>query len=104
MKTKYYSFLQNNSWGYLIELPKKGIAHQVFIQSKSREQAIEIAEELGIYFDGVATGIDCPCCGDRWKRTPKEFNTVVVADWIKSATLIPLGQSPLVLRENWKDI
>ena len=28
--------------------------------------ANDIAQGNGIYFNGVADGIDCDCCGDRW--------------------------------------
>ena len=33
--------------------------------------------DIGIYFDGVANGADCECCGDRWREsdeiTDEEF-------------------------------
>ena len=38
------------------------------IEAKSAEQANQLAEQHGIYFDGVERGIDCDCCGDRWTR------------------------------------
>lgn len=43
-----------------------GIACHVIVEADSRAEAIAAALEIGIYFNGVATGIDCPCCGDRW--------------------------------------
>lgn len=56
--------MQNNSGGYY-QINDK-VASIVIIEADSALQANEIAESLGIYFDGVSEGIDCPCCGDRW--------------------------------------
>ena len=28
--------------------------------------AEKIGRDIGLYFDGVSLGKDCPCCGDRW--------------------------------------
>lgn len=60
----FYCFRQNNSFGkFLRELPKF-----IIIEAEDSSHAIHRAEELGLYFDGVKRGIDCPCCGDRWSR------------------------------------
>ena len=59
----FYEFRQNNSggaWG--------GPAMTVFIEADSGEEANSIAENNGLYFDGVGAGLDCECCGDRWYR------------------------------------
>ena len=61
---KLYEFTQNNSGGYF-EVDDK-VCHRVFIEADNAMEANEIAQELGIYFDGCDKGIDCPCCGDRW--------------------------------------
>ena len=42
--------------------------------------------DAGVYFDGVASGRDCECCGDRWFRDPDGFATLKEAiasipDW-----------------------
>ena len=29
---------------------------------------LRLAEDIGLYFDGVEQGMDCSCCGDRWYR------------------------------------
>jgi hypothetical protein len=42
------------------------VDHYVIIEAESADEANHIAESVGIYFDGVEKGIDCPCCGDRW--------------------------------------
>lgn len=61
---KFYEFNQNNSGGSF-DVDDK-VCHRVFIESDNKDEAIDKALELGIYFDGVRDGIDCPCCGDRW--------------------------------------
>lgn len=62
----FYLFRQNNSGGsFEIDL-KAGIGPHVWIEAESSKEANRKAEDLGIYFDGCATGIDCDCCRDRW--------------------------------------
>ena len=56
-----FQFRQNNSGGRWIG-PKN-----VVIKADDAAQANDIAaNSRDIYFDGVAKGIDCDCCGDRW--------------------------------------
>lgn len=62
----FYQFDQNNSGGFFITNEK--VCHNLFIEADSVDEAINKAEELGCYWDGVANGQDCPCCGDRWNR------------------------------------
>jgi hypothetical protein len=62
----YYKYTQNNSGGSFITNDK--VAETVIIEAHSPLEANAIAEEIGIYFDGCATGEDCSCCGDRWYR------------------------------------
>ena len=71
MKTRFYEFNQNNSGGGFDYDTKKGITHHVVIEANSKEEALDIAERIGLYFNGVYDEIDCPCCGDRW-NTPWE--------------------------------
>lgn len=66
--TNYYRFKQNNSGGSFEYDPGKGITTDVIVEAENASQANEIAEKIGIYFDGCETGDDCPCCGDRWGR------------------------------------
>lgn len=62
----FFTYRQNNTHGiYLVDKFSK---HFVIIEANSAERADEEAEKMGIYFDGVEKGIDCPCCGDRWHR------------------------------------
>lgn len=61
---KWFKYDQNNSGGKFIV--NKNVCHRVFIEAENSQLADNIAERLGIYFDGVDSGIDCECCGDRW--------------------------------------
>lgn len=59
----FYTYRQTNSGGYW-NGPKT-----IIVEADSKEEADIIAQENGVYFDGVSKGIDCECCGDRWYRT-----------------------------------
>ena len=61
---KFYEFGQNNSGGSFSVDEK--LCHRLIIQAYSEKEAIGIAEDMGVYFDGCEKGIDCDCCGDRW--------------------------------------
>lgn len=65
-KAKFYTFSQNNSGGHFVIDEKAGIAEVVIIEAYSADGANSRAELIGIYFNGVASGRDCGCCGDRW--------------------------------------
>ena len=56
----YFKFRQNNSFGHFVGTPL------VFVQADNAADANSIAQQNGIYFNGVADGVDCDCCGDRW--------------------------------------
>lgn len=60
----FFTFTQNNSFGTFVE--DDNLDEFVIIEAESADEANHIAESIGIYFDGVEKGIDCPCCGDRW--------------------------------------
>jgi hypothetical protein len=68
----WYEFSQNNSFGRYDLWPEKGVGVFVVIEAPSEDAARARAEELGMYFDGVESGADCPCCGDRW-YTPRVY-------------------------------
>ena len=55
----YFKFRQNNSFGHFVGTPL------VFVQADNADDANRIAQDYGIYFNGVADGVDCDCCGDR---------------------------------------
>ncbi|MCM1260555.1 MAG: hypothetical protein NC222_06330 [Staphylococcus sp.] len=68
MKTinMFYTYSQNNS-SCSFEI-NDNLKHYVIIEADTEQEADVTAEYLGIYFDGVEDGMDCPCCGDRWYR------------------------------------
>jgi hypothetical protein len=59
----FYQFTQSLSGGFFIG------ERNVIVEAETPEEANRIAEQNGIYFDGIETGEDCECCGERWSRT-----------------------------------
>ncbi len=78
---KWFKFDQNNSFG-VFEVNDK-VCHNIFIEAENYKEARKKALSLGIYFNGVYKGIDCPCCGDRWSdyeyvvKLPKLVNEYI---------------------------
>ena len=64
----FFEFTQNNSGGSFDHDEKRGIGYAVIIEAENRDLANHFAEEIGLYFDGVRSGQDCGCCGDRWSE------------------------------------
>ena len=62
----FYIYDQNNSGGSFYVDKSRGIGHKVFIEANTEEEARNKALSIGIYFNGVDSGEDCDCCGDRW--------------------------------------
>lgn len=62
----FYHYSQNNSGGSFDFNKEEGITHHVVIEADNAHDADSIAENIGLYFDGCAEGMDCECCGDRW--------------------------------------
>ena len=69
-----YSYRQNNSGGFFTDPAK-----YVIVIATSVSHSQEIACQAGVYFNGVAAGRDCGCCGDRWYPVPDEHETVECA-------------------------
>lgn len=67
LDTKFYTYSQNNSGGSFT-----GPAHYVIIEAFNKDAAHDIAEQHGVYFNGIEDGHDCSCCGDRWSRWSDE--------------------------------
>lgn len=67
----WWMFTQNNPGGVY-----KGPAMIVVVSADTAYQANDKVEDVGVYFDGVATYSDCECCGDRWGRVfgREDFN------------------------------
>ncbi len=59
----FFQFTQNNSGGFFV-----GDYKYLLIEADTIQQANSFAILNGAYFDGVADGRDCDCCGDRWNR------------------------------------
>lgn len=62
----FFTYRKNNSYG-VFDLDDN-VKHYVIIEADSAKEADEKAESVGLYFDGVEKGRDCPCCGDRWRK------------------------------------
>jgi hypothetical protein len=62
--SKFFELTQNNSGGSFDVTDK--VCHRIIIEANSSEEADSIAEDLGVYWNGVEEGMDCSCCGDRW--------------------------------------
>lgn len=73
IKTKFYTFSQNNSGGGWIK--DNNLDQEVIIEAQNLDEAINKAMNLGIYFNGVEKGLDCDCCGDRWYEPYLEEGT-----------------------------
>lgn len=65
-KKRFFTFSQSNPGGYFIKNDK--VSEYVIVQAENANEANNIAEEIGIYFDGIRKKIDCSCCNDRWYR------------------------------------
>lgn len=72
---RFYTFRQNNSGGSFDHDADAGIGVGVIIEATCLEHAIDRAERIGLYFSGVASGIDCGCCGDRRDEPWEEKGT-----------------------------
>ena len=60
----FYEFNQNNSGGHFTR--SRNLDHYVIVEANDLSDAIDRANGIGIYFNGVAEWMDCSCCGDRW--------------------------------------
>lgn len=75
MANQFYHFSQNNSGGSFDFDEKTGVTHHVIVEAKDADDAVRRAERIGLYWDGVETGEDCSCCGNRWDRPWREDGT-----------------------------
>jgi hypothetical protein len=66
-----YTFWQTNSDGGYILTDRVGII--TLVEAPTAEEANAKAQSLGIYFNGVAGGKDCRCCGDRWTPATEDW-------------------------------
>ena len=73
-ENKFFLYRQNNSSGCFDQ--DENVDVNVIIEAKSKYESNRIAEDIGIYFDGVYKGMDCSCCGDRWNEFPDYYDTI----------------------------
>lgn len=97
---KFYTFDQNNSGGVFVYDKERGITRYVIIEAADEKQVVDRAEEIGLYFNGIAAGTDCPCCGDRWSH-PWEDPTDAPEVW---GVPVENVDRPRFLRDDQKEI
>jgi hypothetical protein len=68
----FYTFNQNNSGGSFDHDPNAGIGYCVCVEAANETDANQRAEQIGLYFNGCDSGMDCDCCGDRWYEQWRE--------------------------------
>jgi hypothetical protein len=64
IKTKFYTYSQNNSGGYFITNNDYGVSEIVIIEALNAKDAWGRLEDIGDSVSGFWTS--CSCCGDRW--------------------------------------
>ncbi len=62
----FFEYNQNNSGGFFKHDDRAGIGYAVIVEANNAREADYRAENIGLYFDGVANDRDCECCGGRW--------------------------------------
>lgn len=65
----WWHFRQSNPGG-VFHLDNN-LCENLFIEASTEEEAIAKAQAMGVYFNGVSEGLDCPCCNDRWDYPDK---------------------------------
>lgn len=85
----FFRYNQNNTNGCFIG------PQIVFVDAASAEEAEALARSAGVYFDGVETGADCLCCGDRWFREADTFATEAEALATVEAWRVDEDDSPV---------
>jgi len=63
----FFYFRQNNSGGTFVV--DSDVDVYVFIEATNEDSAYDEFQMCGGYFNGVKEGLDCPCCGDRWRHS-----------------------------------
>ena len=66
----YFKFRQNNSFGHFVTELRWYLFRQIM-----PPMLTAIAQQNGVYFNGVADGVDCDCCGDRWYPVQRRRRT-----------------------------
>ena len=66
VKTKFYTFSQNNSGGYFVQDEHAGVCEEVVVEAQSPEDAWSILHHIGENVSGFWEF--CQCCGERWSE------------------------------------
>lgn len=96
--SNWYQFNQSNPSGYFITNDK--LCHRLFIEAETFTEAIEKAEDLGCYWDGVRKSIDCPCCGNRWSQWNEGLVDLTEKAW-KDISFSTIEEYAQYLAENY---
>lgn len=47
----------------------------VWVMAESTDEADQLVQKYaGVYFQGIESGLDCECCGDRWYKADELFS------------------------------
>jgi hypothetical protein len=101
---KFYEFSQNNTGGSFVT--NSQVCHRLLIEAASEAEAELKAESMGVYFNGVDEGMDCPCCGDRWYSGhevsfPRSYGSMTEKEAASVAE--KYGASVAASKGGWKD-
>jgi hypothetical protein len=87
-ETRFWTYNQNNSGGSFDHDAKRGIGYCVAVEAHDAAHADQRAEQIGLYFDGCESGMDCECCGDRWysaygegSEAPENYGKPMAGGW-----------------------
>ena len=62
----FFSFFQRHTNGLLLTEEASGLAASVVVEADSPKEAIEAAERIGVYFNGLKIARDQGSVHDRW--------------------------------------
>lgn len=99
----FFPYDQNNSGGSYIVNEDRGISARMVIEADSADEANQRAEEIGMHFNGVANGYDCPCCGDRWYEVDDSDKCYTVDEAIKNTCGISWDKDTSIVFIHYKD-
>ena len=95
----WFEFTQNNSGGSF-DVDDK-VCHRMFIEAPTVRVACAMAEDLGVYFDGVDSGRDCPCCGDRWSSPWTDDGLTFPMEYSRDRTFANVEEYAQHLADNY---
>ena len=93
---RWWHYRQNNSGGSFT-----GPAINVYVQAETRKQANKLAKEQGLYWHGCQKGKDCSCCGDRWTKKEKDWDTCTEDPRYYEADLVLPTSDPKMSRGHY---